>query len=804
MIINYIKIAFRNLKTHKLFSFINIFGLAIGIATCLVISLWVLRELSYDDFHQNSDRIYRVERELFRDQLYSRWPVTSGLYKQALINDIPEIENAVRFWRRNFTITDKNNNSHRQESYASDNSIFEIFDFNLVEGNTSQALTQPNSVVLTEEKALKYFGTSDVIGELLTVDLDGNPTEFKITGTLEEVPKNSHIKFDMLISMSTYSEKRFDSWRSNYLYTYVLLKPNTSIENLEAKLKSFVTQHLEPYYDDLLVSDFSIHEVLKMYLFPINKIHLEPSVNWELETGGNINSVYIFSTIAVLILVIAGMNFTNLSTARANKRAKEVSLRKTIGAGQFQLRIQFLQESILLALTSLFFAILFLMLLLLPIYNSIFNETLTFNFLFQIKNILALVGITILIGLFAGLYPAFYITKFEPSKILRGGSFSGRKKSGFQRNVVIIQFCMSITLIVCMSIVYNQMEYIQNKSIGFEKENVVIIPTRSGSVSQGYNSYRSKLLSNNKIISMAASGDLPGDDIYSNGSIFNREESDENINMIFMSCDYDLIDAYKMEMISGRTFSREFSTDTSGTLIINEAAARRIGWTPQEAVGKKLSYGNQLSETEIVGVVKNFNFRSLRQEVEPMMFMLSPNNISAISVRILPGETKASIDFLKQNWEETFPGVQFEHSFMDNRINQLYENEKNMQSLLIAFSSLSILVACLGLFGLAAFTAEEKTKEIGIRKTLGASIPTILMLLSKKYVKWVSISILIAWPFSYYLMDSWLQNFAYHVKLGWIPFITAAGFSLLIAIVTVSFQVVKAARSNPIDSLKYE
>jgi putative ABC transport system permease protein len=588
------------------------------------------------------------------------------------------------------------------------------------------------------------------------------------------------------------------------LYTYVLLKPNTSIENLEAKLKSFVTQHLEPYYDDLLISDFSIHEVLKMYLFPINKIHLEPSVNWELETGGNINSVYIFSTIAVLILVIAGMNFTNLSTARANKRAKEVSLRKTIGAGQFQLRIQFLQESILLALMALFFAILILLLLLLPIYNFIFNETLTFNFLFQIKNILALVGFTILIGLFAGLYPAFYITKFEPSKILRGGKFTGRKNSGFQRNVVIIQFFMSITLIVCMSIVYNQMEYIQNKSIGFEKDNVVIIPARSGSVKQGYNSFRNKILSNNKIISVAASGDLPGDDIYSNGSVFNREESDENINMIFMTCDYDLIDAYKMEMISGRTFSREFSTDTSGTLIINEAAARRIGWTPQEAVGKKLSYGNQLSETEIVGVVKNFNFRSLRQEVEPMMFMLSPNNISAISVRLLPGETRATIDFLKQNWEETFPGVQFEHSFMDNRINQLYENEKNMQSLLIAFSSLSILVACLGLFGLAAFTAEEKTKEIGIRKTLGASIPTILMLLGKKYVKWVLISTIIAWPFSYYLMNSWLQNFAYHIKLGWLPFITAAGFSLLIAIVTVSFQVVKAARANPIDSLKYE
>jgi putative ABC transport system permease protein len=343
MLKNHLKIAYRNFVRHKLYSFINVFGLAIGLSICMIISLWVLRELSYDRFHEKADRIYRIERELFRDNLYSRWPITGGRYKQALIDDFPEIENAVRFWRREFAIKDHKNDIHRQQMFAVDNSIFDVFDFHLEEGNEKSALSEPMTVVLTRDNAVKYLGTEDAVGKSLSFEWEGKPVDMKVTGILEEVPENSHIHFDMLLSIATYKEEPYTDWRSNYLYTYVLAAENTLKKDMEEKLKTFVAQRLEPEYGDLLISGRSIHEVLKMHLFPIKNIHLHPSPDWEVEPGGNIASVYLFSCIAILILIIACLNFVNLSTARASKRAKEVSLRKTVGAEKRQLRVQFIQ-----------------------------------------------------------------------------------------------------------------------------------------------------------------------------------------------------------------------------------------------------------------------------------------------------------------------------------------------------------------------------------------------------------------------------------------------------------------------------
>jgi putative ABC transport system permease protein len=801
---NYLKIAIRNFRKYKLFSFINVIGLAIGIAACAVISLWVLREMSYDRFHKKAQRIYRIERELFRDNLYSRWPITGGNYRDALVSDFPEIENAVRFWGKVISVKDYRDTIHRQEMFAVDNAIFDIFDFNLEIGDEQSALLEPMTVVLTRENAVKYFGTESALGKTLSLEWgQGKLADFKVTGILEKVPHNSHIHFDMLISISSYPESRFSNWRSNYLYTYVLVKPNTSKAFFEDKLKDFVDQRLKPHYGDLLIPGVTIHDVLKMHLFPITDIHLHPSVNWEVEAGGNITLVYIFSSVAILILIIACINFMNLSTARANKRAKEVSLRKTVGALKTQLREQFIFESLFLAVFALVISI-FLVSLTIPLYNSIFNEKLSLTMLFEFKNILILLGMTLAVGIVAGLYPAVYLTRFDPVLVLKGGSQSPSGKSAFRRNMVVIQFIISITLIIGMFTVYKQMRFIHMQSLGFEKENVVIIPARSQQIGQSYETFRNELLRHPQIESMTVSNDVFGDAFFSNRSFYDRQKPHDHVNLIFLTCDYDFLTTYRMEVIAGRGFSRDFKSDAPGTIILNEAAAKRIGWTPEQAIGKKLDWGDPTKAVSVVGVVKNFHFKSLRREIEPVALLLFPEYIREISVRILPGNLKETVTFIQQKWKAIFPADSFQYSFLDSRISHLYDNERKMRDIFIVFSVFSVLVACLGLLGLSAFTAEVRTKEIGIRKTLGASTRSVTILLSREFIKWIIIANIAAWPLAWIVMTRWLENFAYKASIGWFIFFSSGSITLVIALLTFIFQAIKAARANPVDSLKYE
>jgi putative ABC transport system permease protein len=513
-------------------------------------------------------------------------------------------------------------------------------------------------------------------------------------------------------------------------------------------------------------------------------------------------SVYIFISIAVLILIIACINFMNLSMAGANKRAKEVGLRKTIGAFKNQLRMQFIQESVLVAIIALFVAIA-LVSLFIPAYNKIFDDTLLMNSLLRFKNLIMLIGTTLFVGFLAGLYPAFYLTKFEPVGILKSSPILGNGKSIFRRNTVVIQFIISITLIIGTLTVYEQMEYIQSKSLGFEKENVILLPVRSQQVVQSYESFRNELLRNSQIQSLAVSSDLPGETFYSNTNFVSKERTDEPVSLIVLMTDFDFVDTYRMDLAAGRIFSREFRSDTSGTIMLNEAAVQRFGWTPEEAIGKDLFYFRG-SIGKIVGVVKDFNYRSLHTKVEPMALILDPNDIRAISVRFQPGNIKRTIDFIRQKWEAAFPGELFEFSFLDNRINQLYENDVKMQNIFIIFSCFSIFVACLGLFGLSIFIAAERTKEIGIRKVLGASISKIILLLSKEFLIWIIISNVIAWPLAWFIMNNWLQNFAYRVDIGIWVFVLSASLALIIALATVSYQSIRAALANPVESLRYE
>ena len=802
MLKNHLKIAYRNFVRHKLYSFINVFGLAIGLSICMVISLWVLRELSYDRFHEKADRIYRIERKLFRENLYSRWPITGGRYKQALIDDYPEIENATRFWKREFAVKDQNNFIHRQEMFAVDNSVFDMFDFHLEEGDEKSALTDPMTVVLTRDLAIKYFGMGDVVGKSLTFEWNGEPADMKVTGILEEVLENSHIHFDMLLSIASYKEDPYADWRSNYLYTYVLVTENTPKQALEEKLKTFVTRRLEPEYGDLLLKGRSIHDVLQMKLFSIIDIHLHPSANWEVEAGGSISSVYIFLSIAVLILIIACMNFVNLSTARANKRAKEVSLRKTVGADRSQLRFQFIQESVLLSFLSLVLAMV-LSSMFIKGFNQIFAENLSLSVFLQMKYIFILAGATFIVGMLAGLYPAFYLTRFEPVEVMKGNPLSSSGKSVFRRNMVIIQFSITIILIIGMFTVYKQMRYIRTRSLGFDRKNVVILPVSNQTIAQNYAALRNELMRNPQIISVAASSEVPADFHYSN-SYYTRLDLDISVSLYQFFCDYDYVGTYRMEVIAGRAFSKDFGTDTTGTIILNESAVRGFGWTPEEAVGKRLSGPTSGDAEQIVGVVRNFHYKSLHREVEPIALLLDPDYIRDISVRIMHDDLGNTLSFIQQTWQTAFPAEQFEYSFLDSRVNQLYESEKRIQDLFLIFSALSILVACLGLLGLVSYTAELKTKEIGIRKALGASTGHVVVLLSKEFIKWILLANIAAWPLAWFMMNRWLQNFAYRTNIGWIVFPLAGSAAMALAVFTFIFQTIRTASAKPVDSLRYE
>lgn len=805
MLRNYIKIALRNLVRNKLYSSINLLGLAIGMAACLMIFLWVQDELSYDQFHQNAGRIYRVERRYdFRD-MHGQAPVTSGPYGPAMVRDYPEIENFVRLDIGELSVKDHRNIFRKQRLIFADNSIFKIFNFRLEAGDPQTALIKPNSIVLTRENALKYLGTEDAIGKSLTLDWNEAPTDFQVTGILEEIPHNSHVHFDMLASLSTYLEERLSIWFNNFLYTYVLVKEGISAEDLQNKFPALWTKYMAADFIAVVGADVDINDVFQMKLHPLLDIHLHPSEEFEIEPQGSLTSVYIFSAIALLILIIACINFMNLSTARANKRAREVGIRKTVGAIKRQLWGQFIGESVLLAIIALALAVL-LIRLFIPLFNTVSNKALSVTQLFHLGNWFILIGITVLTGLLAGLYPAFYLTAFHPARVLKGSALSGTGKSAFRKGMAVIQFVISITLIIGTLIIFRQMEYIQNRSLGFNKENVVIIPAESNTIRQNIEAFRNTLTQDTRIKSVAVSSNIPGSAMFSD-TVFKRDDSDDVFSIIYTLTDYEFVNTYGFNVIQGRNFSKEFSTDIQGAVILNQAASKEIGYKPEEAVGKKLYRYESATEfvgNTIVGVVEDFHFKSLHRIIEPFLLMLAPERFDTISVRVMPGDARGTIDFIQQKWRETYPGEQFEFSFLDNKINLLYESEGKMRNIFLIFSILSIFVACLGLFGLAAFTAEERTKEIGVRKVLGASIGNILILLSKEFAKWVLVANVVAWPLGYFMMNRWLQNFAFRTKIGLWPFMLSAVLALIIALLTVSYQSIKASLTNPVDCLRYE
>jgi putative ABC transport system permease protein len=783
---NYLKIAFRNIKKNRSYSFINIIGLAIGMAACLLLFLWVQNELSYDRYHEKAGRIYRVISQWESEGQVNRFAKTSAPLGPALVNEFADIDKAVRFGTNGFLISYENK-LFFENVFFTDPEIFDVFKFPLIKGDPKAVLKEPHSIVISEEMEKKYFGEDDPIGKIINLDEFG---DFKITGVFRDIPQNSHFKFDFLGSFHDYAALHFDQWGiSNYL-TYILTSKDFNQNKFDEKLPEFV----EKYRGKEARYKYKVTYPLQ----PLTSIHLHSNLRGEIEPNSSIETIYIFSAVALFILLIACLNYINLSTARYASRAREVGLRKVIGASRMQLTRQFLGESLLFSFIAALLAVA-LAELFLPLFNFLSGKRLAVDYF---ENLILLPGLAVTVlftGLAAGSLPAFYISALQPVKALKGMLRASSRVSWLRRSLVLSQFTISIIFIFCTIIISNQLSYMRNKKLGFDKEHVVNIPIYDKDALQRYKTIKNEFLKNPRILGVSASSYSPRK-ISWYQSYWHEGLSENSYPMIrWISVDHDFIPTFGIEFVSGRNFSRDFPSDVKGAYILNESAVKEIGW--DSPLGKQFRI---IEKGTVIGVVKDFHFRSLHQEIEPLVLYLCPEYFECFSVRISPESIPQALAFLKDKWQELVPNQLFQYSFLDEDFDSLYKAEMRLEKIFGIVASLAVFIACLGLFGLAAFTAEQRTKEIGVRKVLGASVTGIFILLSKEFVRWVLAANIIAWPLAYYAMSRWLQNFAFRTSIGLWIFLLAATVAFVVALLTVSYQAVKAAISNPVEALRYE
>ena len=805
MVKNYLKIALRNLIKYKAYSLINILGLAIGISACLLILLYVKDELSYDLHHKKVERIYRIcaKAELGNNKL--NLAVTSAPMGAALVQDYPEVENYVRIApSQNMLIRYGDKVFTENRFLWADSMLFDVFTIPIIKGDPKTALTEPHTIVLTQSAAKKYFGNEDPIDKNLTFE---NGRLYKVTAVIEDCKPNSHFHYDMISSMSTLEGSRNTFWISNNFYTYVLFKEGYPPEQFNEKLPDVVEKYVGPQMAQALgVSFDKLSELGNSYEFimqPLKDIHLKSALDYEIEPNGNIEYVYIFSIIAVFILIIACINFMNLATARSSMRSREVGIRKVLGSNIYQLVRQFLTESVLLSTISMLLAVMFVELLL-PLFNQLSGKNLETAYFTNWTSLPLLAAIALLVGVIAGSYPAFYLSHFQPIEVLKGKSSSGKKSAWLRSGLVVFQFSISIILFIGTIVVYTQLGFVREKRLGFDKEHVLVIE-RSWALEQKAESFRNELMSNPNIVSVGNTGSMPGQ-IYGQ-TVFQPEERpiESKYPLSVSVSGYEFAKTLGIEMADGRYFSKEFPSD-SMSIVINETAVRLMEL--KDPVGKRLLMIGPTPEESIAftiaGVVKDFHFESLHQAIRPLVIFLRADDNAYTCIRLKPGEIAKSVSFIESKWKSFVPDKPFIYYFLDENFDRLYRTEERTGEIFTVFSVLAIFIACLGLFGLAAFTAERRSKEIGIRKVLGASTPTIVYLLSKDFTKWVLIANIIAWPVAYYITTSWLEQFAYRVTPALTTFVLAGLLALFIAITTVSFQAIKVAIANPVDALRNE
>jgi putative ABC transport system permease protein len=800
---NYFKIAFRNLVRHKAFSFINITGLAIGLICFILIMLWIQDELSFDNFHQDADRIFITGLDYKIGNQEGRGVMCNPPLAPAMMAEIPEIESAVRFQHAvNKLVTYKDNDVSFLENgiFYADSTIFNVFTIPLITGDPTDLLTRKNTLVITGEMAQKYFGDVDPIGKTLSFDGD---RDFEVVGIVEAWPSNSHWRFDMLASLISTRGGTDDSWLSNYIYTYFKIREGTNIDVVLPKINDLVHRYKYPLLAQVLGMEIEEWNVQgnhsDYYATPIKDVYLRSTTTDSVGKVGDIRYVYLFAVIGFFILFVACINFMNLTTARSAVRAKEIGMRKVLGSSKRSLIRQFLMESMLITLFAMLIAVVSIQLLL-PYFNNLADKALDMNFA-GVATIPILLLMVIVVGLMSGGYSAVSLASFKILSVLKGSLFNGKNKSWFRNVLVLFQFSISILVIVCTIIAYNQMNYIKNKKLGFNKEQLLIID-RASTIGDDLPTFKEELLKNPAIQYASTTYHIPGEE--ASGQSFITEDSTpgELIDLRLLCGDFDYLDAMGIKLVAGRYFSEDIQSD-GDNVVVNETAVKRLGFT--DAIGQKILVPNSEGELVIIGVVEDFHISSLHQEIKPSI-LLHPGSAwdHYLAVRIQPQNVAATLDFIETKWNEFSGDQPFEYFFMDSFFDNLHKSEQRTGQFFTIFAALAIFIACLGLFGLAAFTAEQKTKEIGVRKVLGASVPSIVSILLKQFTKWVVFANIIAWPIGYFIMKSWLQNFAYHIDLKIEYFMLSGLITLLIAVITVSYLAVNAANKNPVKALNYE
>ena len=798
MISNYFKIAIRNILRHKVYSIINISGLSVGMACTIVILLWVQYELSFDRFHENADQIYRLGLDLRTSKIEESIASNGVPAGPAFEKKFSEVLKACRFQKGEgvAVVQYKEKKFFEEDIFYADNSVFDIFTFPMISGDPKSALTVAFSAVITEDMAKKYFGNENPIGKFIKLNNEYNVT---VTGVVKNIPTNSHFSFNMLLSFETlgpWLEKAMEHWLLNiHNYTYLLLQKNCNIKELENKFPALI----EEYMGDLLKATGGS---VDLFIQPLKSIHLHSNLKWEIAANGDIAYVYVFSAIALLILFIACINFMNLSTARSANRAKEVGVRKLLGAHQGNLVSQFLGESILFSLVSIIIA-LGLVELALPLFQSLSGSQLSSDYMSSLSSVSALFGLMAFVGFMAGSYPALFLSAFKPIQILTGRLKTGAAGTLFRNILVVVQFTISLILIVASAIIFTQLNYMINKKLGFDKQRIVIIRVTDRNMRQSTEKIKEGLKSYHGVSNVAVSNYLPGQGFWMKIIVPEGSEFDQTETIGRIRIDSDFISTLNIKLVTGRNFSPQSSTDQSDLIIVNETAAKQWGW--DDPIGKTIQVLDDRPITKtIIGVVRDFHAESLHKKIEPAYFEFAPSNSRYISIKIRSDNISDTINYLEKALKDIDPTIPFDYTFLNETLDSKYKAEEKLSKIFSYFTFLAIFIASLGLFGLASFTAEQRTKEIGIRKALGASVSEIILLLSKEFTKWVLVANIFAWPIAYWAMNSWLQNFAYRINIGLGTFIIAALLALVIALLTVGYQAVKAARVNPVVALRYE
>jgi putative ABC transport system permease protein len=794
MIKNYFKIAFRNLWKNKVFSFINIMGLTVGMTACFLIFLYVKFELSYDSFNTKADRIYRVVSDIKTptEVLHASGPAWAVAPNAK--DEFPEIESFVRIAGGDNVLIKKGNIKFQETNAAwADSALFKVFDFKLLKGNPNTALKEPFSIVFSETAAKKYFGKTDPMGQTLLITGDKLPA--KVTGIMKDIPENSQVKADVFLSMTTITQKfnqSLDSQWGNYgASAYLLLKRGTNAKRLEKKFPEFLERRNGDEMKKLQMYP-------TLFLEPLRDVYLY-STRDDSKTG-HITNVYIFSIIAIFILLIACFNFINLTTARSAERAKEVGIRKVVGAGKKQLAGQFLGESVVLCLIA-FVLTFFLSWLLLPLFNQLAGKTISSS-IFEHWNYLALLFFaSIGIGLLAGIYPALVLSSFKPVVVLKGRFATGTRGIILRKGLVIAQFTISIALIISTIVVYNQMNFMQNQDLGFSKDQMMVIDTNGDPAK---NTFEQSVKELPNVKSTALSGSVPGGGNPGAYSEIENKHGDmqiANLDLYFVG--FNFINQYKIKMVAGRGFSKDFGTDTTQAMVLNEAAVKLFGYTsPEQAIGKRFKQWGR--EGKIIGVMKNFHFRSLQEEIKPLSMRIEPGGCNLVSIKVAAANLPKTIAAVEKKWKTLIPDRPFNYYFLDEFFNRQYRSQVQFGHLFLNFAILAIFISCLGLLGLASYSTVQRTKEIGIRKVMGASVSNIVNLLSIDFLKLVLISFIIAAPLAWYFMHQWLKDFAYRININWWIFLVAGVTAVLVALFTISFQAIRAAIANPVESLRTE